>query len=111
MLLAGLALGKAPLICAVAEKSIESREINKALKAGATMLEIRLDTFSKRAIKLLPNALKRLKARKIPLLLTIRSPGEKMARRVKAAGSTSQRTKGSLSLSSSYRSLTRLTLS
>jgi 3-dehydroquinate dehydratase-1 len=76
MLLGGLALGKAPLICAVAEKTIENRDVNKALKAGAGMMEIRLDTFSKREIKRLPDALKRLKARKVPLLLTIRSPKE-----------------------------------
>ncbi len=76
MFIGGLALGKAPLICAVAEKSMESRKINTALKAGADMLEIRVDTFSKREIKLLPEALNRLKARKIPLLLTIRSARE-----------------------------------
>lgn len=76
MLLGGLALGKAPIICAVIVKSFESREINKALKTGADMLEIRLDTFTKREIKQAGEALKRLKARNIPTLLTIRSAKE-----------------------------------
>jgi len=76
MLLGALTLGKAPIICAVAEKSIENQKINAALRAGANMLEIRVDTFSKFEIKKLPTALKRLKARKIPLLLTIRSSRE-----------------------------------
>lgn len=76
MFIGGLALGKTPQICGVIVKSIESRRVNNALKAGANMLEIRLDTFSKREIKLLPGALKRLKARKIPTLLTIRNAKE-----------------------------------
>lgn len=76
MFIGGLALGKAPLICAVLVKSIKSVEINRALKAGAKMLEFRLDTFNKREIKHLPIVLKRFKARKIPLLLTIRSTKE-----------------------------------
>lgn len=76
MQLGGLALGKAPLICGVLEKSFDSRNINRALKAGANMLEFRLDSFSKKDIKLLAAPLKRLKARKVPLLLTIRSAKE-----------------------------------
>jgi len=76
MQLGGLALGKAPLICGVLEKSFDSRKINKALKAGANMLEFRVDSFSKKDIKLLAAPLKRLKKRKVPTLLTVRSNKE-----------------------------------
>ncbi len=76
MKLGGLALGKAPLICGVSEKSFDSRNINRALKAGANMLEFRLDSFSKKDITLLAGPLKRLKKRGVPLLLTVRSTKE-----------------------------------
>jgi 3-dehydroquinate dehydratase-1 len=76
MLINGLALGKAPLICGVVEKSFDSRKTNNALKAGANMLEFRVDSFSNKDIKLLAGPLKRLKARKVPLLLTVRSAKE-----------------------------------
>ncbi len=76
MKLGGLTLGKAPLVCGVIVKSIDFTGVNRALKAGADLIEVRLDTFSKRGITDIAEPLKRLKAKGVPLLLTIRSSKE-----------------------------------
>ncbi|MEE9542586.1 MAG: type I 3-dehydroquinate dehydratase [Thermodesulfobacteriota bacterium] len=76
MKLGGLTLGKAPLVCGVIVKSIDSGSVNRALKAGADLLEVRLDTFSKRGIKEIEAPLKRLRKRGVPLILTVRSTKE-----------------------------------
>lgn len=70
----------APLITAVIVGRIEKRSIIKALKAGADMLEIRVDTFAGRAPEALAQGIKRLKgyegAEKTPLILTCRAKAE-----------------------------------
>jgi len=69
-----------PLITAVIVGRIEKRTIIKALKAGADMLEIRVDTFAQRAPEALAQGIKRLKgyegAEKRPLILTCRAKAE-----------------------------------
>ena len=76
MKLGGLTLGKAPLVCGVIVKSIDSGSVNRALKAGVDLLELRLDTFSGRGVCEIEGPLKRLRARGVPLVLTVRSTKE-----------------------------------
>lgn len=76
MKLGGLTLGKAPVVCGVIVKSIDFTSVNKALKTGADLVEVRLDTFSARGIKEIKGPLKRLSARGVPLVLTVRSAKE-----------------------------------
>jgi len=71
---------KAPTITAVIVERIDKRTVQKALAAGADMLEIRVDTFRKRDTESLVRALKRLRGFEgvsgVPLLLTCRDVTE-----------------------------------
>jgi len=71
---------KAPTITAVIVERIDKRTVQKALAAGADMLEIRVDTLENRDPESLARALKRLKGYEsacgAPLLLTCRDVSE-----------------------------------
>lgn len=72
-----LSPGKRPIIAAVITGSIDGKTIKKALKDGADLLEIRVDTFNQKTLKNAENELKTAKKlSKKPILLTVRSAKE-----------------------------------
>ena len=69
--------GKTGLICAVIVDSVNLKVAAKAKKAGADILELRVDTFKERDPEALKVEFSRLKkAAKLPIILTIRSKKE-----------------------------------
>ncbi len=69
--------GKTGLICAVIVNSVDLKAAGRAKRAGADILEVRVDTFKERDPEALKVELARLKkASKLPIILTIRSKKE-----------------------------------
>lgn len=83
MKIKGVEFGKAPKAAAVITGSVDTRTVRKALKEGADLLEVRVDTFSSLDLPFLIESFKKLKdltstgsGRSIPVLLTVRSARE-----------------------------------
>ncbi len=72
--------GSAPRVAGVIVDGVGKGTIKKALRAGADLLELRIDTFGQRDPTSLVRDLERLKAvdgaRSIPLVITVRSRAE-----------------------------------
>jgi len=67
---------KTPAIAAVVTGSIKPRLIKKAKAQGASLIEIRLDTFDKRDLAQLRQEIEAVKALDLRVLLTVRSKKE-----------------------------------
>ncbi|VAV82470.1 3-dehydroquinate dehydratase I [hydrothermal vent metagenome] len=67
---------KTPAIAGVVTGSIKSRLIKKAKAQGASLIEIRLDTFDKRDVLQLRQEIEAVRALDLRVLLTIRSKKE-----------------------------------
>jgi len=79
MKIKGIELGAAPRAAAVITGGVDSRAVKKALKAGADLLEVRVDTFEKRSPGELTAAFERLlraTSGSTPVILTVRSARE-----------------------------------
>jgi len=67
---------KIPALAAVITESIKPRLIKKAKTHGASLIEIRLDTFEKRNVFKLKQEIAAIKAQDLRVLLTVRSKKE-----------------------------------
>ncbi|MEE9613487.1 MAG: type I 3-dehydroquinate dehydratase [Thermodesulfobacteriota bacterium] len=76
MKLRGLTLGILPRVAGVVTGNVDGRTVKKALASGADILELRVDTFRDRDPQRIKEAIKKLSARGIPLILTVRSKKE-----------------------------------
>lgn len=80
MKIKGVELGGAPRVAAVITGGVEARTVRKALRDGADLIEIRVDTFEDLDIDSLTGAFKRLTGitapAGVPVVLTVRSARE-----------------------------------
>lgn len=79
MKIKGVDLGTGPRAAAVITGGVDTRVVKKALKAGADLIEVRVDTFEKRSPGDLTRAFERLTeatSGNVPLILTVRSQRE-----------------------------------
>jgi 3-dehydroquinate dehydratase-1 len=80
MKIKGVELGGEPSVAAVITGKIDPRAVKRALRAGADLIEVRLDTFDEQDSERLARAFDRLaelaSIEKIPVILTVRSSAE-----------------------------------
>ena len=76
MKIRGTELGKAPKVCGVITDRLTAEAVKKAKKAGADLVEVRVDTFKARDPKRLKKVFTEARLVGLPILLTIRSKEE-----------------------------------
>ena len=76
MKIRGTELGKAPKVCGVITDRLTTGAVKNAKKAGADLVEVRVDTFKARDPKRLKKAFTEARLVGLPILLTIRSKEE-----------------------------------